>query len=107
MTVAFKSKATEINESNLISFSQTYWGCKLTNPAECTNKLNLGFCTEKRDDPGFNQRYITHRFLAQVKLVFTGLHLQKPHSFETAVTQKVSLCFCWMRDWITTFTKLL
>ena len=69
VTVPFKSKATVINESNLISFSQACWGCKVTNPAKCTNKLNLGFCTEKRDDPEFNQRFTTLRFLAQVQCI--------------------------------------
>lgn len=69
MTVAFKSKATVINESNLISFFQAYWGCKVTSPAECTNILNSGFCTEKRDDSEFNQRYTIPRFLAQVRFM--------------------------------------
>lgn len=46
MDVAFKSKATLLNKSNLISLPQSFWGCKVTNPAECTNKLNLGFGAE-------------------------------------------------------------
>lgn len=46
VNMAFKSRATVINESNLISFFQSFWGCKVTNPAECTNKLNLGFDAE-------------------------------------------------------------
>lgn len=66
MTVAFKCKATVINESDLISFFQAYWGCKVTSPAECTNKFSSSFCTEKRDDPEFNQKYTIPRFLAQV-----------------------------------------
>lgn len=41
MTVAFKSKVTVINESNLISFSQAYWGCKVTDSAECTNEFRF------------------------------------------------------------------
>lgn len=41
MTVAFKSKATVINESNLISFSQAYWGYKVISSAGCTNEFRF------------------------------------------------------------------
>lgn len=47
VTVAFKSKATVINESNLIRFSQAYWGYKVTSSAGRTNEFRFLYWKER------------------------------------------------------------